>query len=68
MEVLYNSQADTDIVNCAQCKSTLKINPHDLFRKNVSLFASAPAFKCPICGKTWIYQGTLKPWYENYKN
>lgn len=64
MEVLYNSRNDTDIVTCAQCNSTLKINPYDLSEKNVSLFASAPTYKCPICGKSWIYRGTLRPWYE----
>lgn len=64
MEVLYNSRTSTDNVTCVQCNSILKINPHDLFEKDISLFTSMPAFKCPVCGKIMIYSGTLIPWYE----
>lgn len=64
MEVLYNSQINTDTVTCWRCNSILKIHPYDLFEKNTSLFTSVPAVKCPVCGKIMIYCGSLIPWYE----
>ena len=57
MKILKNDLNATDIAYCNKCGSTLEIVSSDLFEKDMNLFVTVPAFKCPICGQILIYSG-----------